>query len=260
MTAPLKNRPPDKVSTTPSMAGRVGIKAVLLFVIFNLIFVLLDPIPQLGKISAYNTFIPGRQRLPYGDNPKIAYNISLYTLSAMFASHELAGAAISPSEYRVLIIGDSATWGFLLPASQTISSLINQENYSLPDGRRIKTYNLGYPVMSLTKDLLILSEAMRYQPDMIIWPVTLESFPKDKQLFPPLLQNNARMVGELIREHNLNLDPSSAELIQRSLLAAHDHRLTPRFSRSGLAAAIRCNVGCYRYRPGYSRNIHPAPG
>ncbi len=54
----------------------------------------------------------------------------------------------------------------------------------------MRAYNLGYPVMSLTKDLLILDYAQRYQPDLIIWAVTLESFPYDKQLFPPLLQNN----------------------------------------------------------------------
>jgi len=44
--------------------------------------------------------------------------------------------------------------------------------------------------MSLTKDLVLLNEAMQHQPDLIIWPVTLESFPREKQLVHPLLQNN----------------------------------------------------------------------
>src|SRR4030067_829182 len=60
----------------------------------------------------------------------------------------------------------------------------------MPDGRQARFYNLGYPVMSVMKDLLILSYAIRYQPDLILWPLTLESMPYDKQLYPPLLQNN----------------------------------------------------------------------
>lgn len=216
MKSPAKKNPLNIDSIPPVFAGRVVLKALVLFVLLNIIFAFLNPLTEIGKLSAYNTILPGRQRLPYGENPTKAYNLSLYTLSAMFASHEIAGAPVSPDEYRVLFIGDSSTWGFLLPASQTITSLINQANLKLPDGRLIKTYNLGYPVMSLTKDLLILSEVMRYRPDLIVWPVTLESFPIDKQLFPPLLQNNAGKVKDLIQEYNLKLDPNSPELIQRS--------------------------------------------
>jgi hypothetical protein len=41
---------------------------------------------------------------------------------------------------------------------------------------------------------------MRYQPDLIVWPITLESFPYDKQLFPPLLLNNPGPVKKLIND------------------------------------------------------------
>ncbi len=57
----------------------------------------------------------------------------------------------------------------------------------LSGGKHVRFYNLGYPVMSLAKDLLLLSYAQSYQPDLIVWLVTLESFPYDKQLFPPLV-------------------------------------------------------------------------
>ena len=33
----------------------------------------------------------------------------------MFASHELSASAKPADEYRVLLIGNSSTWGFLLP-------------------------------------------------------------------------------------------------------------------------------------------------
>ena len=81
----------------------------------------LYPLPTLGRLSLYNRLLPGRLRLPYGDEPSKAYNLSLYNLEAMFSSHQI-GAAKPPDEYRVILIGDSSTWGFLLPADQTTIS------------------------------------------------------------------------------------------------------------------------------------------
>lgn len=190
----------------------VLLKGLLLFLAANLVFAALRPQVALGRISAYNHLFPGRQRFPYGENPERAYNLNLFNLEAMFASHELDGTPKSSQEYRVLLIGDSSTWGFLLPADQTLAAYLNKTHLLLPDGRQVRVYNLGYPVMSLTKDLLILSRAMRYEPDCIVWLLTLESFPSDKQLYPPLLQNNPDAVRELIQTNNLNLDPNDPAL------------------------------------------------
>ncbi len=194
----------------------VILKAFSLFLAANLIFGLLAPLPFLGHISAYNHLFPGRERLPYGDDPQQAYNLSLFQLDAMFASHELSAGPKPADEFRVLLIGDSSTWGFLLQPGQTLAAAINKAGDLSPDGRTIRAYNLGYPVMSLTKDLLILSYAMRYQPDLIIWPVTLESFPYDKQLFPPLLQHNAGLVRNLIQRYHLKLNPQDPNLLASS--------------------------------------------
>ena len=90
------------------------LKALGLFVILNIFFTLSDPLPALGQISAYNSLFPGRTRLPYGDQPELAYNLSLFQLDAMFASHEIDGMEKSDDEFLVIIIVDSATWGFVL--------------------------------------------------------------------------------------------------------------------------------------------------
>ena len=212
--------PPDSSS---NFWVRVFIKAGILFLAFNLLFILFDPMPSLGKLSLYNWLVPGRQRLPYGENPTLAYNLSLDNLPAMFASHELTGGTKPANEYRVIFIGDSSTWGYLLPAHDTLTASINQQEMVIPEGRRLRAYNLGYPVMSLTKDLLILSSALEYQPDLIVWLVTLESMPRSKQLYPPLLQNNPSTVRQLISTYNLALDVNDPNFInenalQRSLL------------------------------------------
>ncbi len=180
-------------------AGGVLGKTAALLVIFNLAFAWLYPLNALGGISAYNHLFPGRKRLPYGDDPARSYNLTLSNLPAMFASHELS-APKAPGEFRVLLIGDSSTWGWLLPPADTLSE---QMNRLAPPGSRLRVYNLGYPVMSLTKDVLLLRHAMRWQPDAIIWLVTLESFPYDKQLYSPLLQENAPAVQALWRDYGL---------------------------------------------------------
>jgi hypothetical protein len=187
-------------------AGRVLFKSLVLFLIINLMFGLVDPIPFLGQLSVYNHLFPGRQRLPYGDNPSRAYNLSLFQLDAMFASHLLAAGPKPDDEFRVILIGDSSTWGYLLHPDQTISAHLNGAALETPDGRTVRVYNLGYPVMSLMKDLLILSLAGQYQPDLVVWPLTLESLPYDKQLFAPLLQHNPQPVRSLIQNYQLNLN------------------------------------------------------
>ncbi len=197
---------------TPRFVCNVIVKAAVLFLAANLAFAAAYPLPQLGRISAYNRLFPGRVRLPYGDRPDRAYNLSLYNLEAMFAAHEISAGPKPPAkirpEYRVILIGDSATWGFLLPPEETLAAHLNGLQLQAPDGRPMRFYNLGYPVMSLTKDLLILSRALAYQPDLIVWLATLESFPYDKQLYPPLLQNNPGPVRALIQTYGLRLDPN----------------------------------------------------
>ena len=191
---------------------RVTLKALVLFVLANLLLIPADPLPMLGRVSGYNLLWPGRQRLPYGEDPARSYNLSLYSLEAMFASHAVARPK-APDEYRVLLVGDSSVWGFLLPPEHTLAAQINALNLSAPDGRRVLTYNLGYPILSLTKDLLLLSRLQSYDPDLIIWLVTLESFPHGKQLFPPLVQNNPGPVRALIAEHGLSLDPAAPDFV-----------------------------------------------
>jgi hypothetical protein len=195
----------------------VLIKASLLFVICNLSFAFLNTSEWLGNLSAYNFMLPGRERLPWSENPKEAYSLSLNNLDAMFASHAISGAKKTDDEYRLLIMGDSSTWGFLLPVEDTLTANINRANLVTADGKRVQAYNLGYPTISLTKDLLLLDFAIRYEPDMILWLVTLEAFPNDKQIFTPLVQNNPDEVGTLIDAYDLNLNPNDEGFFHASL-------------------------------------------
>jgi hypothetical protein len=197
---------------------RVIVKAAVLFVVLNLIFAVTMPMDMLGRLSLYNAVLPGRERLPYGENPSQSYNISLNSIPAMFAAHEVA-QSIAENEFRVLLIGDSATWGWLLENDDTLAGQINAGAHETLDGRRIVAYNLGYPSMTLTKDLLLLDYAMRYQPDMIVWPVTLRSFPDSTQFSPAagigntLVLNNTDRVRRLIDAYDLDLDADDERFV-----------------------------------------------
>ena len=215
-----KANAPNHVADRHTLA-RLLIKTGVLFLILNLAFALVNPLPAIGRISAYNNLLPGRTRLPYGENPARAYNLSLYSLPAMLASHELAAAPlpVPTNEYRVIVIGDSSAWGYLLAPADTLTEQINRSHTTLPDGRLLRAYNLGYPVMSLTKDLLLLDMARTYTPDLVVWCVTLESFPMDKQLFPPLLQNNLDAVRALAARYALPTAVTDTRFVQRDFFA-----------------------------------------
>ena len=195
--------------------GRVVLKAAVLFVIVNLIFAAIKPLESLGQISLYNWLLDGRERLPYGEDPTESYNLSLNNIPAMMASHTISRPK-ADDEYRIVIIGDSGTWGWLLENENTLAGQINDQGLVTEDGKRIQAYNLGYPIMALSKDLLILDAALEHEPDLILWPVTLESFPRDKQLTPPLVAENPERIRSLINQDLLEVDPNAPEFADRS--------------------------------------------
>jgi hypothetical protein len=190
-------------------------KTLVLLLAANLLFALVNPMPFLGKVTLYNWLFPGRLRLPFGEDPGQAYNLSLFSLDAMFASQAVSRPKAA-DEFRLLVVGDSSVWGILLPPGQTLAGLINAAGYKTPDGRQVRAYNLGYPTLSLTKDLLVLDWARRFQPDMIVWPVTLQSFPRDQQLSSPILQHNPQEVRRLIQVYPVNLNPQDPALVDPS--------------------------------------------
>ncbi len=145
-----------ETKSTGKFIRNVLIKGLLLFIIINFAIGLIPVGNNWGKFSLYNLVWPGRVRLPFGENPTEAYNLSLYDLEAMFASHEINAGDKPSDEFRIILIGDSATWGTLLEPQDTLSGLINADGLTTSDGRTVRAYNLAYPSMSLAKDLMIL--------------------------------------------------------------------------------------------------------
>ncbi len=192
----------------------VLLKGLLLFLVLDLLVAALPA--GIGRLSLYNRLFDGRLRFPFGEDSERSYNLSLFDLDAMFASHVIAVGPKPAGEYRVIVIGDSSTWGTLLRPEETLAGQLDAAHLTACDGRTVRVYNLGYPTVSLTKDLMVLDYALRYQPDLVIWPLTLEAFPYDKQLSSPIVANNAARVDDLIARYSLSLDPADPALVRPS--------------------------------------------
>lgn len=227
----------------------VIIKATLLFVLFNFAFIFTHNIP-FGKLSLYNSVFPGRERFPFGETRE-AYNLSLFDLDAMFASHVIAGVTKTPDEYRVFLVGDSSVWGTLLTPEQTLAGQLNKGPISAC-GKTVRAYNLGYPTISLTKDLMLLDQAQEYQPDMIIWLTTLEAFPEDKQFESPLVANNAERVRDLIFKYELNAstkDPALNYLSKQDQTFVSQKRTVADLIRLQIYGALWASTGVDQIYP-----------
>lgn len=185
-----------------------------MFIIVNLSLAVIPT--GFGKISLYNSIYPGRERFPYGENQAESYNLSIFDLEAMFAAHIIDKGAKPKDEYRIILIGDSALWGWLLQPHETLAGQLAAGGMYTCDGRQVQFYNLGYPTISLTKDLLILDQAMGYQPDLVVWLFTLEGYPVDKQLTPPLVAHNPELVHALIKRYALSSLADDSSLIKNS--------------------------------------------
>lgn len=188
---------------------RIIIKSVLLFVIFNYVFILV-PNSVIWRLSLYNTLLSGRPRFTQEND-----------LGLLFNTHEIANSGQHPNEYKVLVLGDSSTWGYLLNPEETFSGVINSSNLETCHKQPVHVYNLGYPKLSLFKDLMLLQEAMKYKPDLIIWMVTLNSTLRETEQHP-IVNNNPETAWELIDKYKLGIEiksTGSKSIQQRTFIA-----------------------------------------
>ena len=184
---------------------RLLVKAIVFFALANLAFAWLD-LP-LGKVTIYNWLAPGRVRVPYEQRPEffaLGYNMPIFDdFDAMFGSHAISRPKAA-DEYRVILLGDSSTWGYDLRPGEILSEQLNSLSLRTCDGKRVRAYDLAYPFPHLMKDLLVLDGAKKYEPDLVVWMVTLYSF-EQKSAVRDFLNPHAEQSLELIETYHLNV-------------------------------------------------------
>jgi hypothetical protein len=65
---------------------------------------------------------------------------------------------------------------------------------------------------------MVLDYAMQYHPDLVLWLVTLEAFPVEKQLTSPIVANNADRIASLLSRNGLEFPGQDAVLHPRGFL------------------------------------------
>jgi hypothetical protein len=178
---------------------RLALKAGGLFVILNLLFAAWNP--PFARLSIYNILVPGRERFPFAFHPEEDYSVVYSDLDAMFASHRISKPK-QPDELRVVLVGDSSVWGTLLQPDQTLSAQLTGVGLEC-GGRRLQFYDLGYHRSSLGKDLMILDRAMEYQPDMVLWLVSLYAFTPERRSGHALIPANLARAREIDAEYGV---------------------------------------------------------
>ncbi|HUE98286.1 MAG TPA: SGNH/GDSL hydrolase family protein [Anaerolineales bacterium] len=171
-------------------------KGIGLFVLINVLYAMIQP--PVARFSAYNLLFPGRERLPFGEAHN-SFVVSIDDVDAMFATHAISSRK-KPGEIRVAVIGDSSVWGENLHLEETLTGQWNQPGLQC-GGSRIQVYNLGYPHPSVVKDMIFLEKLTEYEPDIIVWMITLNTL-SSRRVNPFLIENRDAAL-RLLEAYNL---------------------------------------------------------
>lgn len=97
-------------------------------------------------------------------------------LDLKFRMHRISDPK-APGEFRIVLVGNSAVYGGGLVYEKTISSYLEKmlAGKSFKKGKP-KVYNIGGGGAYTVDDFLLLEEALKYQPDLVIWGLTLRDF------------------------------------------------------------------------------------
>jgi hypothetical protein len=187
----------------------VVVKALLLFLVFNLVYAAVRASPGwfiVVRRGGYERF-PALWLPDVHNDGSVSIAREMFSnMDILFASHILTRPKAA-DEFRVFIFGDSSVWGTALYPSETVAGLINQMDLRTCSGQRVVAYNLGYPSNSATKDLLFMQRAQQYQPDLNVWLFSMLAFQQVRQ-DGPFVVENPRAVQELMTEYGLPHDTS----------------------------------------------------
>ena len=188
---------------SPRQFGRVLVKALVLLLIFDAAQIALDLAGTLDRALLYRSFTPPTERLGLAN--QIGDPI-WWTLDPLLDAHQIAQPK-APDEFRLIFLGDSATFCLYCRSNEAIPSLFTQLN-ATRNGKRVIGYNLAYPGSDWLKDILILKHALKYQPDAIVWLVTAKGAGDQPLPQEPdahlITRLNAAELPALAKQYNLN--------------------------------------------------------
>jgi len=195
----------DESAYSRSAILRIVIRVVVLFAIFNILYLLVQPL-DLSSLTLYNRVFPGRLRFGWArDAGTKAPLVNEFRLSRLIADH-VVSAPKQPNEYRVIFLGSSDVWGAINDRPEdTVPVLIDKMGMKTADGRLLRSYNLAYIYADGFKDLLVLDQTLRQvdKPDLIVFTVNSYTF-NPTVITHPLALNNPDNALRLKQEYKLS--------------------------------------------------------
>jgi hypothetical protein len=194
------------------------LKSLFLFVILNILFAYL--FPNIAQFSLVGYIFPRLDQFPiyvrYSD-PQANHGIgiqNIFDVDVLFGMHAIFESKKSEKDYRVFFIGDSRT------RNGGVDSALNSARLKTCNSKTIHVYNFGYFGASIIQDLLLLQEAMKYNPDLIVWSISPEALlgePKD------FARANPDRLLNLVNTYNLpiaqnRLPKSNTSFIKSSII------------------------------------------
>ena len=187
---------------TPDVRGaphpaRVVAKALLIVAIVNLAYAYLSS--RMGGGLGLGPLLPAQSRFPiyvrgHSEQTASGFGIqSVFDVPTLFWSHRISRTTKPDSEYRVLLLGDSTVRDSLLAEDMQAGQLTKC-------GRTVRIYSLGYYGPSIMKDLILLREAMKYKPDLVVWFFEQEALLGEPKSFA---RSNSDRLATLVRTYDL---------------------------------------------------------
>ncbi len=164
MTAP-SSRPVEVINGW--FVLRAVLKALVLFALFNGIYVIIQPVKNGLLPTVYNGLVPGRMRF----EQEYAANIN-----QMFNDHVIRYA--TSDTYNVLFLGSSEVWGNNTQADLAIPNVLDSFSLSTSSGKPVRVYNVAFPFPDAFKDLVILQYLydQKIPIDLVVVPTNQLSF------------------------------------------------------------------------------------
>lgn len=214
----MEMKTPENSTVGWTFMLRVVAKAVLLFILCNLIYALAQPLDTLAQITLYRGVFQLQPRLTLSEDTDRLFEGGIYNIPAMMLRHSITSPK-ARDEFRIIMLGDSATRGLGQTFEQTYAGRINAMNLRTADGRRVVIYNLGLRSNSVLKDALLLDYLLDTDPDMVIWMLSLDGLHEDFALTHPLVERNAERLRDYIKRENLSLPlPPETSFLARTLI------------------------------------------
>lgn len=189
---------------TPQRFARIIVKALILFVLFDIFQAAVHLDRRVESLSIYRYLVPPLSRIDImRDYPTPV----MWRLRPLLDAHQIA-LPKKPDEYRVAVLGDSGTFGMFTPSRQAIPGQMTALHAQLPGGT-VVAYNLAYQTPNTLKDVLLLHHLLGDHVDAVVWFVTLYDLAADQP--PParhfihiIIRVNADELPALCREYGIN--------------------------------------------------------